>query len=98
MTKDQQAQEKMFACIRSWKQSDISQKEWCRQQDIPYHLFHYWYRKYKDQQGTGNDKGAFVQLAVTSTTARGCEVVFADGTRIVFHQPVAAQYLKDLLF
>lgn len=98
MVKDEQVQEKMFACIRSWQQSDVSQKEWCCQQEIPYHIFHYWYRKYKDRQEPANGKGAFVQLAMTSIPATGCEVVFADGTQIVFHQPVEAQYLKDLLF
>lgn len=98
MVKDEEVQEKMFACIRSWQQSDVSQKEWCSQQEIPYHIFHYWYRKYKDRQGATGDKGAFVQLAMASAPATGCEVVFMDGTRIVFHQPVAVQYLKDLLF
>ena len=98
MVKGEQVQEKMFSCIRSWQQSDVSQKEWCSQQNIPYHIFHYWYRKYKDQQGTAEDKGAFVQLAITSGPAAGCEVVFTDGTRIVFHQPVGVRYLKDLLF
>src|SRR5438445_6570168 len=98
MGKDEQVQEKMFAYIRSWQQSDVSQKEWCRQQGIPYHIFHYWYRKYKDQQGAADNTGTFVQLAMTSPPATGCEVVFADGTRIVFHQPVAVQYLKSLLF
>ena len=98
MGKSEQVQDKMFACIRSWQQSDVSQKEWCRQQEIPYHIFHYWYRKYKDQQAPADGKGAFVQLAMTSRPATGCEVVFADGTRIVFHQPVGAAYLKDLLY
>ena len=98
MAKDEQAQEKMFACIRSWQRSDVSQKEWCRQQDVPYHLFHYWYRKYKDQQEAADEKGGFVQLAMSCSPATGCEVVFTDGTRIVFHQPVGVKYLKDLLF
>ncbi|HVW59006.1 MAG TPA: hypothetical protein VHC48_03190 [Puia sp.] len=97
MVKDEQLEEKMFSSIRSWQQREVSQKEWCRQQDIPYHIFHYWYRKYKDQQESP-DKGAFVQLAMTSKPATSCEVVFTDGTRIVFHQPVPAQYLKSLLF
>lgn len=98
MAKDEQVQEKMFASIISWQQNDLSQREWCRQQDIPYHIFHYWYRKFKDQQVPAGDKGTFVQLAITPTPATGCEVVFTDGTRIVFHQAVPVQYLKSLLF
>lgn len=98
MVKDAQLRDRMFSSIRSWQQSDATQKEWCQQQGIPYHIFHYWYRKFKDQQGLADDDGAFVQLAVTSPTATSCEVFFADGTRIVFHQSVPVQYLKSLLF
>jgi len=28
----------------------------------------------------------------------GCEVIFTDGTKIIFREAVAAQYLKNLLF
>jgi hypothetical protein len=98
MVKDELVKEKMFASINSWQQSDLTQREWCRQQDIPYHIFHYWHRKFKDEQKPGDDKRAFVQLAIPPATSAGCEVVFTDGTRIVFHQPVPVQYLKNLLF
>lgn len=98
MLKDEQVQEKIFASISGWQRSDCTQREWCRQQGIPYHIFHYWYRKLKDRQVPAEGSGSFVQLAVTSTPATGCEVVFTDGTRIVFHQPVTVQYLKSLLF
>jgi len=98
MVKDEQVQEKMFASINGWQQSDCTQREWCRQRDIPYHIFHYWYRKFKDQQQSYADNGSFIQLAMTTPPATGCEVTFTDGTRIVFHQPVTVQYLKSLLF
>ena len=98
MVKDEQVKERMFASIISWQQSDLTQRGRCRQQDIPYHIFHYWYRKFKNQRAPAVDNGAFVQLAMTTETAAGCEVVFTDGTRIVFHQAVPVQYLKNLLF
>ncbi|MES1249662.1 MAG: hypothetical protein ABUL46_03215, partial [Chitinophaga rupis] len=98
MAKDEQLRDKMFENIRAWQQGDVSQKEWCRQRDIPYHIFHYWYRKFKDQQEPAGESGSFIQLAMTPTPAAECEVVFADGTRIVFHQSVPAQYLRSLLF
>jgi hypothetical protein len=98
MLKDGQLQDKMFENIRAWQQSDVSQKGWCRRQGVPYHIFHYWYRKFKDQQESAEGSGSFVQLAMTPTPASECEVTFADGTRIVFHRPVPAQYLRSLLF
>jgi hypothetical protein len=98
MTKDESVREKMFASIASWRASILSQKEWCRQQEIPYHIFHYWYRRYREQdQAPATDSG-FVRLAVTAPAYACCEVIFTDGAKIVFREPVPVQYLKSLLF
>jgi len=75
MVKDEQVQEKMFASIRSWQQSNTTQKEWCQQQDIPYHIFHYWYRKFKVPQGSPQHNESFVRLAIDSDETAGCEIV-----------------------
>jgi len=98
MAKDSQLRDKMFEIVRAWQQSDVSQKEWCRQEDIPYHIFHYWYRKFKDQQEPIDNSGSFIQLAMASTQVASCEVIFVDDTRILFHESLPAQYLKSLLF
>lgn len=98
MVKDDSIRKKMFASIASWQFSELSQKRWCDQQGITYHIFHYWYRKYREehQQSTGND--SFVRLTVKPESDASCEVVFADGTKIIFREAVPAQYLKSLLF
>jgi hypothetical protein len=98
MAKDISMQEQMFANIGAWQQSDLSQKEWCRQHDVTYHVFHYWYKRFRDQQAEPFPSSSFVQLAVESASETGCEIIFADGTKIVFPKPVTAQYLKALLF
>ncbi len=41
MVKDESIREKMFASIASWQLSDLSQKQWCDQEGITYHIFHY---------------------------------------------------------
>ena len=99
MTKRESVRERMFAMIECWQQSGQSQKAWCQQKEITYHIFHYWYREYRKaapQGETGND---FITLSVEpKSSSIGCEVVYADGTRIVFHEPVLVSYLKNLLF
>ncbi len=97
MFKDDSIRQQMFASIASWQSSECSQKEWCRQQEISYHIFHYWYRKYRQQHPESENATAFVRLAIKSE-ASSCEVVFADGTKILFREPVPALYLKSLLF
>ena len=98
MSKNELVREQMFASIASWQQNDLSQKEWCRQQDIAYHIFHYWYRIYREEQRLPDNDNSFVRLSVKPEANASCEVVFADGTKIVFREPVTVHYLKSLLF
>jgi transposase-like protein len=98
MVKNDSIRQKMFASIASWQSSELTQKEWCRQQGISYHIYHYWYRKYRDEHPESDKANPFVRLAIKSEAAASCEVVFADGTKILFREPIPALYLKSLLF
>jgi hypothetical protein len=98
MVKDNSIREQMFASIASWLSSELSQKQWCHDKGITYHVFHYWYRKYRDEHSESTDDNSFVRLTVKPETGAGCEVIFTDGTKIIFRQAVPAQYLKSLLF
>jgi hypothetical protein len=96
MAKSESTREQMFASIASWQASDVSQKEWCRQQELAYHVFHYWYRVYREEHAQPDNDNSFVRLSVKAEAS--CEVVFTDGTKVVFHEPISVQYLKSLLF
>ena len=97
MTKNESVRDQMFSMIESWQKSGQSQKAWCLNKEIAYHIFHYWYREFRKaapQVEGGND---FIALSVKPSSA-ACEVVYGDGTRIIFHEPVPVFYLKSLLF
>lgn len=100
MQYDKQSQEDMLQMIGSWKQSGLSQKAYCEQNNIRYYVFHYWYKRYRDQQSEVID-GAFVPLNVKPSTFpvtnSAIEVLLPDGKRILFHQPVGPDYLKALI-
>ena len=98
MAKSESIREQMFASIASWQTTDLSQKEWCRQQEIAYHVFHYWYRLYRENHQEPVSDDSFVRLTIKPHGDAACEVVFTDGTKIVFREPVSVQYLKGLLF
>jgi hypothetical protein len=98
MVKDNSIREQMFASIASWQSSELSQKQWCQDQGITYHVFHYWYRKYRDEHPESTENSSFVRLAVKPEADASCEVIFTDGTKIIFREAVPAQYLKNLLF
>ena len=101
MQYDEQTQQQMLSMIASWKQSGLSQKAYCEQNNIRYYVFHYWYKRYKDIQTPQQDTG-FVPLNVKpsislDTSNAGIELLLPDGKRILFHQAVSSDYLKALI-
>lgn len=95
-------QQKMFTAIRRWQQSGLSRKTWCENNKIAYATFHYWYKRFRTAELTDNKNiraNSFVQLVVDDQHAGicYCELAFADGKKLLFHQPVTAEFLKALL-
>lgn len=95
MESKQQTRHQHFAMITLWKQSGQSQKQFCLQNNIAYHVFHYWYKVYRDQQPAG---GSFVALNLAATNQANIELHLIDGRRIIFHQPVSADFLRALIY
>lgn len=93
---DKVSKEDMFTLIRQWQQSGLNQKQYCHDHNIPYHVFHYWYKRFRDEQQP-NTTGSFVQLRPTMiSNVPFAEFTFPGGSRILFHQPVSIEYLKAL--
>lgn len=92
----------MFRSIRRWQQSGLTQKAWCEKKHIAYATFHYWYKRYRTIEEPALDQDSsegFVQLMVDDTTATGCwcELSLPDGRKLVFQQPVSAEFLSILI-
>lgn len=96
-TTDQTTKQLMFSLIEIWKSSGKSQKEFCQEKDLAYHKFHYWFKKYNDQNSERTDGSAFVPVSLKSAANSNLEVVYPDGRRLIFHQPVDAGFLRVLL-
>ena len=93
-------QEQMFNLIRGWQQSELSQKLYCEQHGIRYHVFHYWYKVYRDERVVApNHNSTFVPLRIEAQpVARPVfELILPDGKRLVFHQQPSADFIKALL-
>jgi hypothetical protein len=85
--------------IDAWQQSGLSQKQYCLQNNIAYHIFHYWYKRYRDKQiAQGSNSAGFIPLTVNRVSSTGyVEVQFPDGKKILFHGPVSVDYLKAMI-
>ncbi len=91
-----EVREQMIEHIKGWQTSGLSQKKFCEQANIPYHVFHYWYKVFRKTDSA--DSGSFVKLPVTGlNTFCSVELFCPDGKRLVFHEPVSPDYLKALI-
>ena len=95
MESRQQIREQQFSMITSWQQSGQSQKQFCLQNNMAYHVFHYWYKVYRNQQAAIN--GTFVAVNIAPQLQATAELHLTDGRRIIFHQPVSPDFLKALI-
>jgi hypothetical protein len=87
--------QQMFGYIDQWQQSGLTQKAFCVQVNLAYHIFHYWYRRYRIAE---SKPASFIKLGVSSpSVSSSMELVLADGKRLLFHQPVSPDYLKALI-
>lgn len=101
MHRDETVREQMFSLITSWQQSGLTQKAYCEHHGIGYHVFHYWYKCFRDFQSPSKAEG-FIPLKIQRenalhTSTAHAELLLPDGRRLLFHQPVTSDYLKVLI-
>lgn len=97
---DQVKQQLMFSLIEVWKKGEQSQQEFCKEKDLDYHQFQYWLRRYKQANGIGSEPRpsfARVKVPIGLSRSSSMELVYPDGKRIIFHQPVDPTFLRSLL-
>jgi hypothetical protein len=98
---NQHTQPLMFSLIETWKGSGQSQIAFCKEKEIAYHRFHYWLKKYNDQKATTAQgvTPSFSQVKVSGASPAWCsiEVVYPDGRKVIFGQPVEVSFLRHLL-
>lgn len=99
MRSQPEVREQMFKLIEQWQLSGVTQNAFCQQQSIKYHVFHYWYKRYRDRHAESQSNApSFVKLQVANPASSGSvEIYYPGGIRIIFHEPVSSNYLKALI-
>ena len=91
--------EQMFSQIELWQQSCLTQKAFCEEKSIKYHVFHYWYGLYRNKDVDSNENSvSFVQLKLPETIGTSVEIHLQNGVRLYFHEPVSSAYIKSLVY
>ena len=101
MRSNEEVQQQMFAMIQSWQQSGLTQKAYCQEHAISYHIFHYWYKRFRASPSSQTEPG-FIPLQTEPSPALDSipahtELLLPDGKRLLFHQPVSSDYLRQLI-
>ena len=94
-----EVREQMFSLIEQWQQSSLTQNVFCAQQSIRYHVFHYWYKRYRERHADQQSNStSFVKLHIAKpASASAVEIYFPGGIRLVFNEPVSSSFLKALV-
>lgn len=85
-----------FEAIERWKQSGKTINQFCKEENLSYHKFHYRHLKYQQQ----NSPSKFIKIKPIARDVIGnsyCELYFANGCRLVFNQKPEADFIKQLL-
>lgn len=96
MERDLGGREQMFSMIGLWQQSGLTQKAFCAQHDIVYHVFHYWYKRFRLYHAPSKPEG-FISIKIDAQEVSAAELLLPDGKRLLFHQPVSSSFLKALI-
>lgn len=90
--------EKMFDLIEQWKQSGLAKKEFCVRHQIANATFHYWFKKYNQNDDSGET--SFVPIHIKELKSQDqpfAELVLPDGRKLTFYNALDASFLKSLL-
>ena len=89
----------MFPLIRSWEASELSQKEFCARHELKPHIFWYWLRRYREKEQSGRSPQNFIPIKMESSEEKSsfAEIIYPDGTRLLFSEAVDLKGLRHLL-
>ena len=92
------------ALVAQWEQSSQKMKDFCTEKDITLSSLNYWIRQFRSDSKHSDKEKSFIALELKKGPADYnlesypfAEVVFANGTKMVMHQPVSPAFLKELL-
>jgi hypothetical protein len=88
-----------YNMIADWQQSGQTQKQYCEAKNIPYHVFHYWYKQYRNNEEPppAAPAGFTAVRLPADTSSANAALVLPDGRCLVFYQPVSSDYLRALI-
>ena len=87
----------MVSLVDAWKASGLSQDIFCKDQQIPYNVFQYWYRKFKQESNQTENGFVEIQTKTSKTFSASCEIIFPSGAKLQMGN-VDSEFIRSLVF
>jgi transposase-like protein len=90
----------MYALIRKWEESGLTQENFFHQHGIPKSTFAYWRKKYLKEPGQSNGKNSFIPVKVDNATIKSqqvIELVYPNEVRLACSADTELSRLKSLI-
>jgi hypothetical protein len=91
----------MYALIRKWESSGLSQEKFFRQHGISKSTFGYWRKKYLKEQQSSKNPDSFIPVKIANAhnthNNHVLELVYPNGIRLVCSSSMDLSRLKPLI-
>jgi hypothetical protein len=94
ITPNQEQKQKMFKLIEACHKSGLSNKEWCRQNNIAEHIFYYWQANYKKENSQAE---SFLPISTKQKTSTGIKIVYPNGVHIELSENTSPSIIATLI-
>jgi len=97
------SKDKMYALIRKWEKSGLSQEQFFRTHEIAKSTFGYWRKKYLKETGRIKEKESFIPVKIGPVAPKKnqaigtLELFYPNGVRLVCSENMDFSRLKPLI-
>lgn len=97
-------QENMYRLIEQWKQSGLPKQLFCKQRNIAYHVFYYYYNKYhgikrkKGQKKQSQQQGFLpVKISPGQKSLPPVEITYPNGVSVKCYDLPGYDQIRELI-
>lgn len=86
--------------VTQWKSSGISQKEWCKDQELSIHTFRKWVGRYGKALEEVEPKTEFIPLTFTDqviTSDYELQLIYPNGVKLCIPNTLPSKQIKDFI-
>jgi len=87
----------MYPKIEQWQKSQQAQKQWCENNNVTPHVFHYWLRKYRTEHEDTKQKFIPLQISEPCIQAGQIEIHYPNGVQLRVGSQIPLTELRKLI-